>query len=200
MDNTCELLIKAAKKKFAQHGYSGAKVKEIAKEAGVNISLISYHFGGKDGLYRACLEPFGKERLAFAEKVLIQPKSVEDMQNKLHLWSRHFLECHVEEHEITTILHRDCLHDSKFMKELFQKTFLKVFETVVAFLTAAKKKGFLRADIDAQLAASLYYGSLIHIGRTDKIQKEFFGKSILDKKYREQIIEQSLQILMKGIT
>ena len=38
---------------FAAHGFGGARVSEIATRAGVNKQLISYYFGGKEGLYRA---------------------------------------------------------------------------------------------------------------------------------------------------
>ena len=37
---------------FAEKGFAGARVGEIAQRAGVNKQLISYYFGGKDGLYR----------------------------------------------------------------------------------------------------------------------------------------------------
>lgn len=196
---TQELLLSAAKKIFAERGYSGATVKDIASEAGVNISLISYHFKGKDGLYRACLEPFGKARLAFAERILTSPESLNDMKTKLRLWAEHFLECHIEEQEVTTILHRECVNDRQVTRELFENTFLKIFQTLVKFVASAKKQDLLRDDVDPHIAAGLFYGSLIHIGRTDKLQQEFFGKSITDPKYRNQIIEHAVQTLLKGI-
>ncbi|GAA2161481.1 MULTISPECIES: TetR/AcrR family transcriptional regulator [Glycomyces] len=43
----------AALTEFAANGYDGARVGEIAARAGVNKQLISYYFGGKEGLYRA---------------------------------------------------------------------------------------------------------------------------------------------------
>jgi AcrR family transcriptional regulator len=36
---------------FSEVGYHGATIREIAGRAGTNIAAISYHFGGKDGLY-----------------------------------------------------------------------------------------------------------------------------------------------------
>ncbi|MDI5972582.1 TetR family transcriptional regulator [Streptomyces sp. SL13] len=44
-------LLEAAFEEFAEHGYAGARVASIAARAGVNKQLISYHFGGKRGLY-----------------------------------------------------------------------------------------------------------------------------------------------------
>ncbi|GAA1577856.1 MULTISPECIES: TetR/AcrR family transcriptional regulator [Kribbella] len=46
-------LLDAAVVEFGAHGFSGARVGEIAARAGVNKQLISYYFGGKEGLYRA---------------------------------------------------------------------------------------------------------------------------------------------------
>ncbi|WP_344235104.1 TetR/AcrR family transcriptional regulator [Kribbella hippodromi] len=46
-------LLDAAVIEFGAHGFSGARVSEIAARAGVNKQLISYYFGGKEGLYRA---------------------------------------------------------------------------------------------------------------------------------------------------
>ncbi|GAA2787811.1 TetR family transcriptional regulator [Kribbella solani] len=46
-------LLDAAVIEFGAHGFSGARVSEIATRAGVNKQLISYYFGGKEGLYRA---------------------------------------------------------------------------------------------------------------------------------------------------
>lgn len=48
-------LIAAATPLFAVKGLAGVNVREIARAAGVNASLISYHFGGKEGLYAAVI-------------------------------------------------------------------------------------------------------------------------------------------------
>lgn len=46
-------LLDAALTEFAANGYQGARVSAIAARAGVNKQLVSYYFGGKEGLYRA---------------------------------------------------------------------------------------------------------------------------------------------------
>ncbi|MGA8117172.1 MAG: TetR family transcriptional regulator [Actinocatenispora sp.] len=46
------LLLDAGLHEFADKGYAGARVQDIADRAGVNKQLINYYFGGKDGLYR----------------------------------------------------------------------------------------------------------------------------------------------------
>jgi len=37
---------------FSDHGYSETSIREISSMAGVNVSMISYYFGGKDGILR----------------------------------------------------------------------------------------------------------------------------------------------------
>jgi TetR/AcrR family transcriptional regulator len=49
-------LLDAALVEFARHGLAGARTGAIAARAGVNKQLISHHFGGKEGLYRALID------------------------------------------------------------------------------------------------------------------------------------------------
>lgn len=42
-----------AERLFAAHGYEGASTRQIADEAAVNISAITYYFESKEGLYRS---------------------------------------------------------------------------------------------------------------------------------------------------
>jgi AcrR family transcriptional regulator len=53
---TRDKIIKAASRAFARHGYEGAGIRAIVAEAGVNQAAINYHFGSKEGLYRAVLQ------------------------------------------------------------------------------------------------------------------------------------------------
>ncbi len=46
-------LIAAGIEEFAERGIEGARVRQIAARSGQNIAAISYHFGGKEGLYHA---------------------------------------------------------------------------------------------------------------------------------------------------
>jgi TetR/AcrR family transcriptional regulator len=48
---TVKLILKAAASVFSESGFSGARVDEIAKRAGVNKATIYYHIGDKEKLY-----------------------------------------------------------------------------------------------------------------------------------------------------
>jgi AcrR family transcriptional regulator len=62
-ERTRSALLDAALVEFGAKGLAGARVDVIAARAGVNSQLISYYFGGKQGLYDAILERwYAKER------------------------------------------------------------------------------------------------------------------------------------------
>ena len=54
-----QVLLNAAIEAFGRFGLEGASTRNIAKAAGKPMSAITYHFGGKDGLYLACAEYIG---------------------------------------------------------------------------------------------------------------------------------------------
>jgi AcrR family transcriptional regulator len=53
---TREKILKAAARAFARDGYEGASIRAIVGAAEVNQAAINYHFGSKEGLYRAVLQ------------------------------------------------------------------------------------------------------------------------------------------------
>ena len=60
------LLMEAAVAEFAAHGLSGARVGDIAARAGLNKQLISYYFGGKQGLYEAISDQWRRDERELA--------------------------------------------------------------------------------------------------------------------------------------
>ncbi|HIU85882.1 TPA: TetR/AcrR family transcriptional regulator [Candidatus Spyradomonas excrementavium] len=54
-ENSKEKILAAATKLFAQKGFDGVSIREICKEAEVNICMISYYWGGKKELYQGII-------------------------------------------------------------------------------------------------------------------------------------------------
>ena len=54
--NTKKRILDVATELFANKGFEGTSTREICQTAGVNISLISYYFGGKQELYHKIIE------------------------------------------------------------------------------------------------------------------------------------------------
>lgn len=56
LSDTREVLLEAALQCFAKFGFEGTSIRLVASMAGRNASLISYYFGGKEGLYREVIQ------------------------------------------------------------------------------------------------------------------------------------------------
>ncbi|MGY4858507.1 TetR/AcrR family transcriptional regulator [Cryobacterium sp. AP23] len=59
--STRQLLLNAARRRFARDGYTTTTVRDIAAEAGVNVALINRYFTSKEGLFEACLRRVGED-------------------------------------------------------------------------------------------------------------------------------------------
>jgi AcrR family transcriptional regulator len=68
-----ERILDAAEHLFARHGFDGVSVRDMTAAAGVDVALVSYHFGGKRELFAAVFrrraEILNVERLALLEHV-----------------------------------------------------------------------------------------------------------------------------------
>jgi AcrR family transcriptional regulator len=50
-----EQLLEVAERVFADRGYQGASIEDIARAAGVTRPIVYDHFGSKEGIYLACV-------------------------------------------------------------------------------------------------------------------------------------------------
>ncbi|MGL1861365.1 MAG: CerR family C-terminal domain-containing protein [Pseudodesulfovibrio sp.] len=55
-EETRGILLNTGARLFALNGYNGVSMRTLASAAGVNLATVSYHFGGKAGLYEAILQ------------------------------------------------------------------------------------------------------------------------------------------------
>ena len=65
---TRESIFSAAIKLFAEQGYEGASIADVADAAGVPKSLVQYHFGSKFGLWSATMGDRAKPMIAILER------------------------------------------------------------------------------------------------------------------------------------
>lgn len=97
-DDTRSRLIEAAIEQFAEKGFEGTSVRDLAAAAGVNVAAVSYHFGSKDALYtetlRACLAPCTemRERMQKHLDAARRKKDRNAAENALRECIRDFLE------------------------------------------------------------------------------------------------------------
>jgi TetR/AcrR family transcriptional regulator len=67
-ERSARRLLDAALDEFAAGGFTGAKVADIADRAGLSKQLISYYFGGKEGLYQGVVTEWQAHEESFADQ------------------------------------------------------------------------------------------------------------------------------------
>ena len=88
--DTKKRILESGVKQFGAQGFRGTKLRELIEAAGVNQAAVNYHFGSKEGLYRAILQEYAglltRRRLEMLDAVLAssqgRPK-VEDVLRAL---------------------------------------------------------------------------------------------------------------------
>src|SRR6266700_488147 len=70
-------ILQAARNVFAQHGYHGATIGEIAAEAGLSNGAVYYNFANKEDLFIALLEQWRTELIHDLAGALPRPSGAE---------------------------------------------------------------------------------------------------------------------------
>ena len=68
-EETRARILQKARDAFAEMGFAATSIRDIAREAGVTHSMITYHFGTKDELWRAAV----RDMFALIEKQVFAP-------------------------------------------------------------------------------------------------------------------------------
>lgn len=200
-DNTKSCLIRSAQTLFAKLGFTGTSVKQIADDAGVNVSLVSYHFGGKEGLYKACLDSQVNDMADFFDKYIANFSSKEEYKLKLKMFVEGVISRHMENADVGCILRRDIEMDpiDPHVLDVFKKTVVPMFERLIVFITKGQKAGYLRSDLVANQICVLFMGGIQHAIRTDHMRKKLFGVSLRDEKEKQTLIHTAIEIFFSGL-
>lgn len=197
-ENTKAALIDAAKGLFARQGFYGTTVQEIAKAAKINISMISHHFGGKEGLYRECLMGFGEARLEALSKFLETPNSLPEFRVRVEMLISELFVFHLKHSDVTAILLRD-VNAQKIWGKKLESTLFSFTLKLAQFFGEAKEKEFIKENIDPlTLTALIYFACAGLIQNSGEIEKNL-GVSLSDQSFRKDVIEKMLSIVWGGI-
>lgn len=79
-ENSKQRILNAATKLFAAQGFEGTSIRQICKEADVNICMISYFWGGKQELYNGIIENLIEKQTEYAKTFIdfdVEPSSLD---------------------------------------------------------------------------------------------------------------------------
>lgn len=88
-------LLDSAEQLFAERGFDGTSIRDLAAAAGCNIASVNYYFGGKDKLYveiwRRHLHLLRDARIASIDKVLSESAGEPSLEDLLRSFAHAFL-------------------------------------------------------------------------------------------------------------
>lgn len=123
--DTKDNILRAAIKVFAQKGYKAATVREIGKEAGAaNISAVTYHFQGKENLYRAVLEFMFEDADRLIPEIEIDVEMMtptEKLRFFILMYMRiiYIIDSDLDA-DLSSIFSKEVTHPSPFLSEMVQ--------------------------------------------------------------------------------
>jgi AcrR family transcriptional regulator len=133
-------ILDAAAIEFALHGYEGASTRTIANNAGVQHTLVTYHFQNKDGLWRATLDRLtGTQKLALEER-LNGLRGV-DPSTALYLYLKDFIHFSAEHPEYAWIMSHAASQPSGQLDWLYEHRLKDGFAQMEKLIEQAQKAG-----------------------------------------------------------
>lgn len=153
-------ILQVTEKLFAEKGFDGTSIRDIAKQANINIAMVSYYFGSKEKMLEALiysrisdmklqLESLSKEAISPVEKI---NKLIE-----LYIHRINKNKC------IYQILHFELTSKKR---EIDLKSFAEVkkqnFEIIKKIIVEGQEKGIFKQDINLILIPSSILGPFFH--------------------------------------
>ncbi|MBM7644830.1 AcrR family transcriptional regulator [Scopulibacillus daqui] len=127
-------VIHSAVKLFNMNGYNGTSVRAIAADAGVNVALISYYFGGKKGLLEYLMSSFLEGYIQHLEQAFIDTESANvTISERLLEIADQLIQYQQEAFYLARFVHREMTLDSVLIRELMSTYLMKekyIFEKV----------------------------------------------------------------------
>lgn len=170
-ERTRELLLAEGARLFAERGYDGVSIDEIARAAAVNKAMVSYHFGGKLGLFRAivaaALEPLAARARALAE-------SEGDEAELLRAFIAGFGEIATERQELPAMIVREAISGGVHLDDTLRGCMVEVFGGVARLIARGVERGRFR-PVDPLLTHLTLMASLVFFHATGALRAQLYA-------------------------
>jgi len=140
-------IIEIATQEFAENGFSGARVDEIAARTKTSKRMIYYYFGGKEGLYIAVLEQAYRNIRSVEGTLDLAQQSPEEALRALVGFTFDYQNAHPE--FIRLVMNENILHGAYLAQSKdIQRLNLAVVSAVGDLLARGQREGVFRSDLD----------------------------------------------------
>jgi AcrR family transcriptional regulator len=167
-----EAIVEAVQDIFAEKGFDGTTIKELAQAAGVSEALLYKHFPSKESLYAAMLDNCAKgPTFAEASRILGLEASTSTLVVMVHFMMSHYVLGRAgDTHRaaLNSLLVRSLLGDGELVRLMHKKlasAWLKKFE---ACLQAAARAGEMhetpiRRDLGVWFVQHVAFSLMLHL-------------------------------------
>lgn len=148
-------ILEAAVKVFAQKGFHASRVGDIAEEAGIAYGLVYHYFESKEDLLETIFRTTWTEMLARVHEVeQAKVPAAEAVRQVtaliLRTWRR--------DPDLVRVLVREVTRNQHVQREVEEIT--SAMEALERIVRKGQESGEFRTDLDARLAAAIFYGAL----------------------------------------
>jgi AcrR family transcriptional regulator len=170
---TRRLILKVARKLFAQKGMEECTIRDIAKKAGVSPASIVVHFKGKTALLEEVLSSdIGK---ALSELIASMPKNAEFPDQLMHL-AKGMLRFYDKNRNLYRALLRYTIFEPVSETPNMSKQSEEYIQFLSRLIEEQKADGIIRSEVDPTVAAAsiffLYLGALTVLFRMPEMAVE----------------------------
>jgi len=152
-----EAILRAATDVFAGRGFFNAQVADVARAAGVAAGTVYLYFRSKDDLLISIFEKTMREAIADG-RACVAP--LQDPVEQLRAIARVHLDRLGRDRTLAVVFQVELRQSTKFM-ERFSATLVREYLGIIrGIIVAGQASGAFRREINATLAAKLFFGGL----------------------------------------
>lgn len=155
-----EKILEAAEKLFGEHGYDGTSTRMLAKEAGINIAMLSYYFGSKEKLFEAMVEwRVGQTR----EKIQLMTGQLNSPWERLDAVIDLYVEKILSNHCFHKIINREIsLQKHSETNNTIADSLLKNSQEIAKLIRDGQEKNVFRS-VDVEMTIATFFGTIRHL-------------------------------------